>query len=129
MATASNEPDYGLDLGLYTDNATAYGQRMGLGRQPYGNPALAYGSQAPFHMAFHHESRLMYLAVGDLRRTMTDSRIALFSALARHAFFVFTLLDAAVFPEHPLLVGHDIDDVAAFCRKLAPWVEVVRGYV
>jgi hypothetical protein len=25
-------------------------------------------------------------------------------------------------------VGHDIDDAAAFCRKLAPQVEVVRGY-
>lgn len=42
---------------------------------------------------------------------------------------VFNLLDAAMFPEHPLLVGHDIDDVAGFCRKLAPGVEVVRGYL
>lgn len=86
IATAANEPDYGLDLGLYADNPTTYGPRMGLGRQPYGNAALDYGSQAPFHMAFHHERQLVYLAVGDLRRTMTDARIALFSALARHAF-------------------------------------------
>ena len=48
--------------------------------------------------------------------------------LAAAQVLVFNLLDAAVFPEHPLLVGHDIDDVAAFCRKLAPRVEVVRGY-
>ena len=41
---------------------------------------------------------------------------------------MFNLLDAAVFPEHPLLVGHDIDDVAAFCRKLAPRVVIVRNY-
>lgn len=86
VATAANEPDYGLDLGLYTDNGTAYGPRMGLGRQPYGNPALDYGSQAPLHMGFHHEARIVNLAAGDLRRTMIDSRIALFSALARHAF-------------------------------------------
>lgn len=86
VATAANEPDYGLDLGLYADNGTAYGLRMGLGRQPYGNPALDYASQAPLHMGFHHEARLVNVAVGDLRRTMIDSRIALFSALARHAF-------------------------------------------
>jgi trans-aconitate methyltransferase len=41
---------------------------------------------------------------------------------------VFNLLDAAVFPPHPLLVGHDIEQVAAFCRLLAPSVQVVRGY-
>lgn len=41
---------------------------------------------------------------------------------------MFTLLDAAVFPDHPLLVGHDIDEIAAFCGKLAPRVEVIRGY-
>lgn len=48
---------------------------------------------------------------------------------AAERVFVFTLLDAAVFPEHPLLVGHDIEEIAAFCRKLAPRVQVVRGYV
>lgn len=86
VATAANEPDYGLDLGLYADNGTPYGGRMGLGRQPYGNPALDYGSQAPLHMGFHHEARIVNLAANDLRRTMIDARIALFSTLARHAF-------------------------------------------
>jgi SAM-dependent methyltransferase len=47
---------------------------------------------------------------------------------AAERVFVFTLLDASVFPEHPLLVGHDINDVADYCRKLAAQVEVVRGY-
>lgn len=47
---------------------------------------------------------------------------------AAERVFVFTLLDSQVFPQHPLLVGHDIDEMAAFCRKLAPRVEVVRGY-
>jgi trans-aconitate methyltransferase len=48
-------------------------------------------------------------------------------AAAQH-LLVFNLLDAKVFPEHPLLVGHDVDEVAAFCRKLTPRVDVVRGY-
>lgn len=47
---------------------------------------------------------------------------------AASQLLVFNLLDAAVFPEHPLLVGHDIDDVAAFCRKLAPRVAIVRNH-
>jgi hypothetical protein len=36
--------------------------------------------------------------------------------------------NAAGFSEHLLLVGHDIDDAAAFRRKPARRVEVVRGY-
>ncbi|HPE36315.1 MAG TPA: hypothetical protein PK625_04140, partial [Spirochaetales bacterium] len=50
VATASDEPDYGMDLGLWDDNGTAYGARYAFGPQPFGNPALIYGSQAPFHM-------------------------------------------------------------------------------
>ena len=40
---------------------------------------------------------------------------------------VFSLLDAAHFPEHPLLVGHQLDEIVAFCRKLSPRVTLVRG--
>ncbi len=42
--------------------------------------------------------------------------------------FIFNVLDARHFPAHPLLVGRDVDAVAAFCRHLAPQVDVVRGY-
>lgn len=47
---------------------------------------------------------------------------------AAETAFVFTMLDATVFPEHPLLVGHDIGEMAAFASKLAQEVNVVRGY-
>jgi SAM-dependent methyltransferase len=40
---------------------------------------------------------------------------------------VFSVLDAAHFPEHPLLVGHPIDEIMAFCQKLSPRVSLVRG--
>jgi SAM-dependent methyltransferase len=40
---------------------------------------------------------------------------------------VFSVLDAAHFPEHPLLVGHPVDEVMAFCQKLSPRVSLVRG--
>lgn len=41
---------------------------------------------------------------------------------------VFNVLDAACFPEHPLLIGHPVDEVLAFCRHLAARVEMVRGW-
>ena len=40
IATASDEPDYGLDLGLWEDNPTPQGKAYGLGKQAFGNPAL-----------------------------------------------------------------------------------------
>ena len=57
----------------------------------------------------------------------------LFNAIAKlyaaaERLLVFNVLDAAQFPEHPLLVGRDVAEIEAFCRKLALEVEVVRGY-
>lgn len=43
--------------------------------------------------------------------------------------FAFNMLDAAVFPEHPLLAGHDAQRVVEFCERLSPRVELVRGYL
>lgn len=40
---------------------------------------------------------------------------------------VFSVLDERHFPEHPLPVGHPIDEIVAFCRKLSPRVSLVRG--
>lgn len=68
--------------------------------------ALGYRSASP-HWVFNMVAR-MYAAASQV--------------------LVFNLLDATVFPEHPLLIGHDIDDVAAFCRKLAPRVAIVRNH-
>lgn len=85
LGTASDEPDYGLDLGLWEDNGTLQGRIYGFGRQPFGNPALAFGSQAPFHMGFYHESWIVYAAAGFLKRTYPEYRIHLWRTLARHA--------------------------------------------
>jgi len=40
----------------------------------------------------------------------------------------FNMLDASTFPDHPLLVGHDVEKTEAFCKELSPKVKVVRGY-
>lgn len=48
---------------------------------------------------------------------------------AAHRALAFNMLDAEHFPEHPLLVGRDKVTVLAFCRMLAPRVELVDGYL
>lgn len=85
VATATSEPDYGMDIGLWEDNGTAYGKVYGFGKQPFGNPALEFASQAPFHMGFFHESAIVYKAAGFLRRTYPEYRIHQWQSLAVYA--------------------------------------------
>ncbi len=86
VATASNEPDYGLDIGLFEDNGTPFGALYGFGVQPFGNPNLDYGSQAPFHMGFYHESWIIYLFASFLNETYPEYRIHLCKSLSEFAF-------------------------------------------
>jgi hypothetical protein len=85
VASATDEPDYGMDIGLWDDNGTAYGKVYGFGKQPFGNPALEFASQAPFHMGFFHEAPIVYKAAGFLRRTYPEYRIHLYQSLAAYA--------------------------------------------
>ena len=85
LATASDEPDFGLDLGIWEDNGTDYGKQYGFGKQPFGNPALEFSSQAPMHMGFFHERWILYKAAPFLLRTYPEYRIHLYQMLAQHA--------------------------------------------
>jgi hypothetical protein len=86
LASGSEEPDHGLDFGLFADNESTYGKRMGFGEQPFGNPVVSFSSQAPFHMGFYFEKPLLYWVVGWLKRCYPEYRISLFLTLAEHAF-------------------------------------------
>lgn len=86
LATASDEPDYGFDLGLFSDNKTPFGAVYGFGLQSFGNPNLDYGSQAPFHMGFYHEPWILYFFGPFLKKTYPEYRIHLFKELAVFAF-------------------------------------------
>ncbi len=85
LATASDEPDYGHDIGIWEDNGTAYGIAYKLGKQPFGDPRLEYSSQAPMHMGFYHEAWIVRSAAGYLKRTYPEYRIRMFASLARFA--------------------------------------------
>lgn len=87
LVSASDEPDLlGLDVGLFTDNKTEIGKIYGFGEQPFGNPNLEYGSQAPFHMGFYHEAGILYALAGFLKKTYPEYRIHLYKKLAAFAF-------------------------------------------
>jgi hypothetical protein len=86
LSTASDEPDFGLDIGLYADNGTEHGKRYGFGNQPFGNPNLEYGSQAPFHMGFYHLDWLTSVAQPGLLQTYPLYRTELYRKLAVMAF-------------------------------------------
>ena len=86
IVTATDDPDLELDIGLFEDNETDYGKIYGFGSQPFGNPHLEYGSKAPFHMGFYHESPIIYKFAGFLKKTYPEYRIHLFKKLAEFAF-------------------------------------------
>lgn len=86
IATASDEPDYGLDINVWEDSPSEWGKLYGLGPLPFGNPALSYATQAPFHMGFYHESRILYVAAPFIKRTFPLLRAHQFSTLASLAF-------------------------------------------
>lgn len=86
LASASDEPDYGMDVNLWSDSPSTFGPRYGFGPLPFGNPALDFATQAPFHMGFWHQSALIYAAAGFLKRTYPRLRLHQYRTLSALAF-------------------------------------------
>lgn len=86
VASASNEPDYGLDINLWEDSPSDWGKVYGFGKLPFGNPSLYFSTQAPFHMGFFHQSWVLYKAAPFLKRTLPLLRVHQYSGLAALAF-------------------------------------------
>ncbi|MCU0576725.1 MAG: hypothetical protein MUD15_07885 [Desulfobacterota bacterium] len=86
VTTASDEPDFGLDIGLYEDNGTDFGRIYGFGMQPFGNPNLEYSSQGPFHMGYYHEAWIINTFGGFVKKTYPEHRIHLYKSLSEYAF-------------------------------------------
>lgn len=86
LASAADEPDYGHDINLFSDNPGNVGALYGFGPQPFGDERFQYSSQAPFHMGFFHESAVVYAAAGFLERSWPDWRAYQYMGLARLAF-------------------------------------------
>jgi hypothetical protein len=86
LASATDEPDYGLDINLWEDSPSDWGKTYGFGALPFGNPALYFSTQAPFHMGFFHEDRVIYLAAPFVKKTFPMMRVQQYTSLAALAF-------------------------------------------
>lgn len=86
VASASDEPDYGLDINLWADSPSDWGKSFGFGTLPFGNPSLYFSTQAPFHMGFFHQDWLIYKAAPFIRRTLPLLRVHQYSTLSALAF-------------------------------------------
>ncbi|MFZ3154410.1 MAG: phospholipase [Pseudomonas sp.] len=85
LSSAADEPDYGHDINLFSDNPGEAGGQYNFGEQPFGDARFEYSSQAPFHIGYYHEPELVLQAAPYLRRTLPHWRIYQYSGLARLA--------------------------------------------
>lgn len=85
LSSAADEPDYGHDINLFSDNPGDVGAHYNFGAQPFGDARFEYSSQAPFHIGYYHEPALVLQAAPYLRRTLPHWRIYQYSGLARLA--------------------------------------------
>ncbi|GLZ87175.1 hypothetical protein Pres01_32260 [Metapseudomonas resinovorans] len=86
VASAADEPDYGHDINLFSDNPGEVGARYNFGKQPFGDARFEFSSQAPFHIGYYHEDELIYRAAPYLARTYPEVRVYQYLGLARFAF-------------------------------------------
>ncbi|WAC45010.1 phospholipase [Pseudomonas sp. SL4(2022)] len=85
LSSAADEPDYGHDINLFSDNPGEVGAQYNFGVQPFGDARFEYSSQAPFHIGYYHEPELVFQAAPYLRRTLPHWRIYQYTGLARLA--------------------------------------------
>ncbi|MDO9619862.1 MAG: phospholipase [Pseudomonas sp.] len=85
LSSAADEPDYGHDINLFSDNPGEVGGQYNFGVQPFGDARFEYSSQAPFHIGYYHEPALVLQAAPYLRRTLPHWRIYQYTGLARLA--------------------------------------------
>jgi hypothetical protein len=78
LALFSDEPDWGMDIGLFGKGDPRYTDI------PYGD-IDKLSSQAPFHMYFANENLITYKSRASLRQSMTLLRFSLFQRLAAFA--------------------------------------------
>ena len=86
LASAADEPDYGHDINLFSDNPGAVGIQYNFGPQPFGDARFEYSSQAPFHIGYYHEDAIVFAAGPFLTRTYPEWRAYQYFGLARYAF-------------------------------------------
>lgn len=86
ITTASDEPDYGMDLNLFEDNHSTFGKLYHFGTEPFGNKDVSFATQAPFHMGFYYESWIIYKLASFFKESYLTYRLHTYLELSKYAF-------------------------------------------
>lgn len=86
ITSYADEPDYGLDINLWSTDNTWFGKQYGFGKQLWGNPKVFFTSQTQFHMGFFHEPKYFYVLSPSLNHFYPEYRIHLYLSLSKFAF-------------------------------------------
>ena len=85
ISTASDIPDYGMDIGLFANNQTVFSGIYGFGDQLFGDPEKLMHQQAPFHMPYYHDAFLTTV-MPHLKSPYAIYREKYYSEIAKVAF-------------------------------------------
>ncbi len=86
ISSSADEPDYGMDINLWSTDNTWFGKQYGFGKQLWGNPKVFFTGQTQFHMGFFYESSFLYKLSPSLNHFYPEYRIHLYLTLSKFAF-------------------------------------------
>lgn len=85
IATASDKPDNGYDQDLFASEDNNFNNRLGFGKQLSLKSESKFSSQAPFHMDFYHENKIIK-KLGNFEVSYVKYRIYQYIQLSMFAF-------------------------------------------
>lgn len=122
LITFSDEPDWGMDQELFVIPEYDYG------KSPYG-PDYGISSQAPFHMAFLNEGRILTALHPRLKRNFMEERITVFRELAECAAKIGSVYWAGRFSAWALHYVQDLAQPFHACALPFPRVEILTNLI
>ncbi len=85
IAASSQEPDFGLDIGLYQNSNTSFGNLYNFGNQPIGDVGLSFTSQVLFHATSYQMPVLFSYFRPGIKSSYPQYRFYAYMHLARFA--------------------------------------------
>lgn len=86
ITSSADEPDWGMDINLWSTDHTWFGKQYGFGKQLWGNPKVFFTGQTQFHMGFYYEPSYFYKLSPSLKHFYPEYRIHLYLTLSKFAF-------------------------------------------
>lgn len=85
ITTAVIQPDFGLDMYLYADSGTSFGEQYGFGTQPLSVSTTVFGTQVFFHMSTYQDPESLTDFLPRLKEDYPEYRAVLYFQLSKFA--------------------------------------------